>query len=288
MNKRRFHTNSSLIQDGIKKLKASNIISAGLDTRIILSHVTSQTPEELVLKRDETKPLLLVKKFFKLIESRANHEPIAYIIGHKEFYGIDFKLNKNVLIPRPDSETLIDLAKLYFNSQNKFSILDLGTGSGCLLLTLLHIFPNAKGTAIDISSKALRIAKQNAIALQLNNRTSFIKCDWSNLKLKNKFNFIISNPPYIKNKDIATLAEGVKNFEPLTALEGGQDGQDCYRKIFLKIKNYLEPNGICIFEIGKGQFNSITKLAEQHGFKLNEFKKDLSGIIRAVSFTPYR
>jgi release factor glutamine methyltransferase len=128
------------------------------------------------------------------------------------------------------------------------------------------------------------VAKENAFRLNLTNRIGFIKSDWANLKLKTRFDLVISNPPYITTQDICSLQEDVKNYEPYIALAGGKDGLDCYREIFLNLSNLLKPNGICIFEIGAGQFDEISKIASGEGFKLHQSKKDLSGIIRAVSF----
>ena len=286
MNKLIPYTTEALMAEGARRLKNSKITSAMLDSRILLSYAASCSSEELVLKRKEPLPSYVITKFFRLIERRRHHEPVAHIVQKKEFYEIDFEVNKNVLIPRPDSETLIDLAQFYFKSKlkNKISILDLGTGSGCLVLTLLNIFSNSKGVGVDISNKALQVAKKNAKKLNLNKRISFIEANWSDLKFNNKFDLVISNPPYIKSNDISSLQKNVKNYEPLTALNGGEDGLDCYRKIFSILKNFLNPSGICIFEIGDKQFNSISKIANNYNFETHKLQKDLSGKIRAMSF----
>jgi release factor glutamine methyltransferase len=314
---------SFLIQQATSRLKAAGVATAALDARVLLSYVTSYSTEELLLKREQALSLSIARKFFKLVERRACNEPIAYIVGHKEFYGIDFKVNKNVLIPRPDSEALIELAQSYFKlwskkedglprcarddgrreistsrhceersfaaihlpqTQKGITMLDLGTGSGCLILTLLSILPQAEGIGVDISSKALSIAKQNAVLLKLNERVRFIKSDWSRLRLKNKFDLVISNPPYIKHKVIESLQEDVKGYEPTLALDGGEDGLDCYRSIFLNLRQYLKGDGVCVVEIGVGQLRSISALAKSCGFKLDKRKKDLAGKIRAVSY----
>jgi release factor glutamine methyltransferase len=332
------------MQQGTGRLRAAGVATAALDARVLLGYVTSYGTEELLLKRNEALPSSTTKRFLKLIERRAKHEPVAYIVEHKEFYGIDFKVNKNVLIPRPDSEALIELAQSYFklgsdkvlrhsslrgaqrrgnpsqassNDPNAFSnvptqpchflesagvglprfarndegggrrerisILDLGTGSGCLILTLLSVFPSAKGIGVDISSKALSVAKQNAVLLNLSKRIRFVKSDWSGLCLKDKFDLVISNPPYIKHKAIESLQENVKDYEPLTALDGGEDGLDCYRSIIANLRGYMKEDGVCIFELGAGQFRSVVALAKRYGFRLDRWKKDLAGKIRAVS-----
>jgi release factor glutamine methyltransferase len=305
---------SSLLQQATSRLRAAGIATAALDARVLLSYVASYSTEELLLRRNEVLPSSATKKFLKLIERRAKHEPVAYIVGHKEFYGIDFKVNKNVLIPRPDSEALIELVDSYRHpslraqrgnlsvatdrlprsvaprndggamTRDGVSILDLGTGSGCLILTLLSIFPKARGIGVDVSSKALSVAKQNAVLLKLDRSARFVRSDWSRLRLKNKFDLVISNPPYIKHKTIESLQENVKGYEPLTALDGGEDGLDCYRSIIASLRGYMKADGVCVFEIGAGQFRSVVALAKRYGLRLDRWKKDLAGKIRAVSF----
>ncbi|NRA73491.1 MAG: peptide chain release factor N(5)-glutamine methyltransferase [Rickettsiales bacterium] len=275
---------TDLLREGTKILNENNINSAALDSRIILSYITSYNTETLLLKSNEEISSELTTKFFKLIKRRQYNEPIAYIIGKKEFYDIDFIVDKNVLIPRPDSETLIELALSYLQTQAAGSILDLGTGSGCLILTLLSAIPHTTGVGVDISEGAIQIARKNAELLNLVKRAKFLKSNWSDLKLENKFDLIISNPPYIESKDIVTLQKDVKNYEPITALDGGKDGLDCYRKIFEIAGNFLKEDGICIVEIGAGQFSEVTKIASYYNFKLQEFRKDLLGKIRSLSF----
>jgi len=266
--------------EGARRLSNSNVSSASLDSRVLLCHVTALSPEQLLLKQNNPIAMPKVAKFLGFIERRQSHEPIAHLVGKKEFYGIEFKVNRNVLIPRPESETVIDLAKPYL--KDNISILDLGTGSGCLLLTLLSFFPKSEGVGIDISSKALQVARKNAAALHLHKRGRFIKSDWSNLKFKSQFDIIISNPPYIKSKAISGLQEDVKDYEPLIALDGGITGLDCYKEIFSIAQRLLKFDGLCIFEMGAGQFNAILRLAGNYGFKVQKSAKDLAGKIRAA------
>ena len=268
---------------GRNQLRDAAIDNPALDARILLEHTLKLSHEELLLKQEHTISFAEFKDFSTLIERRKKSEPIAYLIHTKEFYGLEFYIDENVLIPRPDSETLIEEALKYFGPKSNIKILDLGVGSGCLLLTLLHHFKNASGVAVDISKKALEVTKHNYKKLKLKNPIEFLDRDWNNLKLDSKFDLIISNPPYIKNNDIQDLQKDVKNYEPLTALKGGGDGLDCYKKLIPIIKNLLNPKAVAIIECGEGQHKQIAEISKEHGLDVKKYSRDLSEIVRCVT-----
>jgi release factor glutamine methyltransferase len=186
------------------------------------------------------------------------------------------------LVPRPDSETLIEAVLQQFPDTTKeFSILDLGTGSGCLLLALLSDFPNAKGTGVDMSDAALEIARRNAEALELEPRAVFVKGDWAD-NIEARFDIIISNPPYIPTREIQNLAADVAEYEPVSALDGGVDGLDSYRMIFAQLPGVLAEGAYVFFETGIGQAPSVAAMAQESGLQVIDIKTDLLGIERCV------
>lgn len=221
-------------------------------------------------------------QFLQLIQRRQEREPIAYIINQKEFYGLEFYVNENVLIPRPDSEIIVDEALRYFDPNTKIKLLDMGTGSGCLILTLLKYLPLASGVALDVSKQALEIAKQNYWRLKLDNSIKFLNCDWSNFKSNCKFDLIISNPPYIKKNDILKLQKDVSYYEPKLALDGGKDGLECYKTIIPIIKTILKPKGIAILELGFDQSEEVAKIIKEHTLQIIKYLYDLSGVKRSI------
>jgi release factor glutamine methyltransferase len=275
----------ALITASLKLSKKDNINSR-LEARVLLQYVTNLTPEQLI--RDYNRDLTILErvKFDELIEKRLSHVPISHLIGKREFWGLEFKVTKNTLDPRPDSETLIESVISLFPDKNApLNILDLGTGTGCLLLTLLTEYKNGKGIGIDISPAATMVAEENARSLNLNNRASFINSSWSDLDNNRKFDLVISNPPYIKESDKETLQPEVILHEPHTALFGGRDGLDCYRQIAEILPNLLKLDGIALFEFGQNQEQAITNILEQKDFKVIDYYNDLQGIVRCLSLT---
>ena len=228
------------------------------------------------------------EKINKAIARRIKGEPISHIIGKREFYSIDFKVSKDVLDPRADSEILIEeILKISTNFSNKkdVQILELGVGSGCLLLTILYHLKNANALAVDINPKSLKVAQENAQNLALLDRVEFMHSDWfSNINTGQKFDLIISNPPYIKTSDISSLQTEVKDFEPILALDGGQDGLDCYRNIAADINNFLSQDAFVILEIGQNQEQDVIAIFEKIGLKFLYSSKDLNSIIRCLIF----
>lgn len=250
------------------------------EARFLLAFALEIRSEELVKYKECSNEQY--NKYIEYINRRASKEPYAYIIGRKEFMKLDFKVNKNVLIPREDTEVLIqeiiDLASKEYSSDKKVKILDMCTGSGCIAISLGKYIENAEITAVDISNEALQVAKENAIINNVN--VTFIN---SNLfdKIEERFDIIVSNPPYIKKDVIDTLQEEVKN-EPILALDGGESGLDFYKKITKEALEHLNINGILAFEIGYDQGNEVAKILEENDFKDIEIKKDISGNDRVV------
>lgn len=267
-----------------KKLKKRGIENPSLEINILLSKILNIDEKNLILNFEKNLSSEQFKRFEKSLERRLNGEPISHIIGKRGFWDFEFIVNENVLDPRPDSETLIEaVLEVYKNKDERLKILDLGVGSGCLLITLLKLFPNASGVGTDISLKALDVVKKNAEKLSVQNRIKLIQSDW-NKNVEEKFNIIISNPPYIPTKKIQTLQKEVRDFEPRQALDGGKDGLDCYRHLAKNVGQNLAKNGRIFLEIGKGQESDIVKIFQKNGFKLKFAKKDLGGIVRVLCF----
>ena len=289
----KIYTLEQTLNTGKSLLKEAGVESFDLDAKVLLSYVLGMESYELISNPNIEIPLKFYHQYMKLIKRRSQSEPVAQITRFKEFWALPFKISKKTLIPRPDSETMIDAVCSEFKDKNfSYKILDMGTGSGCLLLSLMSEFKNAFGVGIDIQSGAVKIAKQNAKILSFDNRTLILKQSWHKQKPSKKitaykFHIIISNPPYITGADMKTLAKDVKKFEPRKALFGGRDGLDEYRMLSQAIYdwNVLEKGGKIFLEIGKGQENDVRKIFEAFGFKFEKFFKDLSGIIRVVEFS---
>ncbi len=282
---------SDALSQARQKLDSKGVSNSKLDSLILLTHTffvlkENFTKEQIIFNPDLELEPEQYKVFFELINRRANREPVSQIIGKREFFGEEFLVNSNVLDPRPDSETLIELVLKKFWQQNqKLKILELGVGSGCLIITLLKAFDNAEATAVDISQKALEIAQKNAINHQVQNRLNLLESDlFQKISASKKFDLIISNPPYIASKEIELLQDEVKIYEPRTALDGGLDGLDFYRRIAAKAKNFLNPSGKIILEIGISQKEEIEKIFTEKKFTLEESKQDLAGIERTLCF----
>lgn len=220
------------------------------------------------------------------IERRKKGEPVAKIVGHKGFWKREFFVSCDTLDPRPDSETMIDFVlKSYSDRQQPLRFLDLGTGTGCLLLTLLDEYPLAEGVGMDISEKALQIARKNATD---NKRVRFVQGDFSCpdvFKDLGQFNVILSNPPYIPTDEIACLDDDVKKYDPFLALDGGKDGLDAYRALSENLSLCLAEGGQIFFEIGKGQESDVRSIMDKKGFSFCGQCKDLSGVIRILGFS---
>lgn len=232
---------------------------------------------ERVLSEDEE------QLFNKFINERLNNRPIAYIVGNREFMGLDFFVKEGVLIPRPDTEVLVEEVIELAKKKDAKNILDIGTGSGAITVSLAKYLENVKVTSVDISDIALEIGKRNAISNEVDDRINFVKSDlFTNIDKETKFDIIVSNPPYIKREVIDTLDKQVKDYEPYNALEGGVDGLDFYRAITKQAKNYLKKGGILAYEVGHDQSEDVSKLMEIDGYTNIYTLKDLQQIDRVV------
>ena len=232
---------------------------------------------ERVLSEDEE------QLFNKFINERLNNRPIAYIVGNREFMGLDFFVTEGVLIPRPDTEVLVEEVIELAKKKGAKNILDIGTGSGAITVSLAKYLENVKVTSVDISDIALEIGKRNAISNEVDDRINFVKSDlFTNIDKETKFDIIVSNPPYIKREVIDTLDKQVKDYEPYNALEGGVDGLDFYRAITKQAKEYLKKGGILAYEVGHDQSEDVSKLMEMDGYTNIYTLKDLQQIDRVV------
>ena len=270
------------LRDGYKILKNNSISSYKIDSEILMAQTLEISREELILNLEKKVNLKEQEKYFNFINRRKKNEPIAYIISNKSFWRDKFLIDKNVLIPRPDSEHLVDhTLKLIKKNQTK-KILDIGVGSGCLTISILKERPYCKCDAIDVSKKAIKLAKMNANLHQLANRIKFYKSDVDNF-CNHKYDLIISNPPYINKHKIKYL--GVINFEPKIALDGGLDGLEIIRKVISKSKYLLKLNGKLVLEIGNNQLYSVTNFLKEKNFFINNIIKDYGKNIRCIVST---
>ncbi len=268
-----------LLIQGIKKLKDSNINNPQLVSEIFLSDILSKSKEWIIANPDfELKDSKIIDKFNEFIQRKINGEPVEYIIGKKEFFSINIKVNKNVLIPRPETEILVEKAINVIKKNSLKKVIDIGTGSGAIAISIKKEAPDIEIIATDISLDALKVAKENSKNLNIN----FICCDLFN-GVKGKFDLIISNPPYIKTRDLKKLPDKVKNFEPINALDGGEDGLKYYKKIVGEGKNYLSKNGFIIFEIGYiSVVKKLEKIFAYNNFCDIKFFRDYSNFPRVI------
>ena len=266
---------------GNKLLKSSNIKNHILDSELLLSKVLNLSREKLLLNLECKINKKNFNKFKKLILRRKKNEPIAYIIKKKEFWRYNFKVNNEVLIPRPETEIIVNKILKLISFKSSRQILDIGTGSGCILLSIIKERPNCYGTAIDISKKALKVAIFNAKMHHLENKVRFINIDIDKFNL-NKYDFIISNPPYINYFDFNRLEKDIKLYEPAIALKAGIDGLNEIKKLILKSRSLLKKNGKLIFEIGKNQINTVMRILKKNNFYVNEVCKDIQSHPRVI------
>lgn len=272
-----------LYKNSAKELEQQGILTSKLDVKILLSYLLNIDSKELIMYFNQHIEQKFINTFNHLLKRRLNREPIANIVNKKSFWSYDFFVNENVLTPRNDSEILIEaVLSNYNNMQEGLKILDLGTGSGCLILSLLKMYKNASGLAVDISEKALKVARQNAENLKINN-IKFLKNNWND-NIEDKFDIIISNPPYIPTKEIKELEPEVNKFNPLLALDGGEDGLNCYRYLAKSLEKNLKENTKIFLEIGKNQEKDIEKIFNENGYELLKMYKDLAEINRILCF----
>ena len=273
---------SEVINIGSRILKNRNIISHKIDAEIILSHVLNTSREKLLIN-EQAISYADLKRFKKIISRRLKKEPIAYIFNKKEFRSKDFYVIKNSLIPRPETELLIDPIIKKFKGKSLY-FLEVGVGTGCIMLSILNELNNSRGIGIDICNKAIAVAKINLETMNLNKRAS-LKCRSIDKVYNKKFDLIVSNPPYIIKREINQLSEDIKKFEPQKALDGGYDGLDVIRKIIYKSKNILKLNGTLALEIGRGQNYSVSNILKLNGFREIKKIKDYKDNVRCIFST---
>ena len=274
----------TLLNQASKTLKQLSNTSSKLDSEILLSKIIKKNRKYLILNSNEELKKENIKSFDYLVKRRKKGEPIAYLINKKEFWKQNFYINQNVLIPRPDTETLVEETLKLFNLNSKLNMLDIGTGSGCILLSILKERRNFFGTGIDISKKAINVARFNAKMHQLSNRVKFYNSDVDKF-LIGKYDLVVSNPPYIKRQDLKYLEVDVKGFEPKLALDGGKDGFSRITKVISKTSTLLKKNGRFILEIGFGQKKKILSILKQNNFFINKVVKDYGKNDRCVIST---
>ncbi len=292
-----FCSSKKLLIDGTAKLRLSKIPTPELDARILLSYVinyqnTIHIHNDIKISKEEK------NKFYNCLRKRIRGKPVSRIIGSRNFWKNNFLINKYTLDPRADSEVIIDvITKTYSNNSNHFQILDLGSGSGCIGLSIIDDLKNTSLLSLDICNKALEQVNINAQRLNLSKRLHCAQINWfentwiENIKLitqneklfsKNKFDIIVCNPPYVKSSDIEKLQTEVKNYDPLISLDGGVDGCDSYRAIFKGLKELLSIKGLCYMEIGYDLLEDIKNILKEFNLNLLRVYKDFQGHSRVI------
>jgi len=274
----------NILNEGINILQKNEIANPQLDSEILLSSSIKKDKKHIILNPKEILNLEQLRKFKSLIERRKKKEPIAYIINKKEFWKDEFFVNKDVLIPRPDSELIIEQVLKIYSKSAQLQVLDIGTGSGCILLSILKERPNFYGIGIDISKKSINVSKFNTKQLNLMNRVKFFHSSVDNFKI-GKYDLIVSNPPYIESLNLKYLEKDVVNFEPKLALNGGLDGFSKIRKVINKAGSLIKKNGKFILEIGFNQKNKVKKILKEEGFYVNKAIKDYGNNDRCIIST---
>ena len=253
-----------------------------LEKKILLKYILNTSNEEINISHNKLLDHIELGQYKELIQRRKKSEPIAYIINKKEFWKDTFFIDNSVLIPRPDSEIIIETAIKYFPDTNQnLKMLDLGTGSGCLIISLLREFKNSKGIGIDLDKKALKVAKQNKINLLNENRLKFCHADFSEFNTIN-YDLIVCNPPYVSTSSKDNMLKDVQDFEPEIALFAKENGLRCFKMVLDNLIKYENKKQLIIFEIGYNQLKPIQKLLKNTGFQLISVEKDISDIPRCI------
>jgi release factor glutamine methyltransferase len=261
-------------------LKNHNIHSHELDAQIILSNIMGVKRESLITNNEINISKKIMEKYDSAIKRRIKKEPVAYIIGKKEFWSEDFMVNHGTLIPRPETELLIYKIINFFKNK-KINILDIGTGSGCILLSILKELNFSRGIGIDISAKAIQMAKVNSKNLNLFYRSKFKVIDLNKFNI-GKYDLIVSNPPYIPSRDIKNLSKDITNYEPLTALNGGSDGLDLIKKVIYKSNHLLKREGLLALEIGHSQYQKVSYILGSNGYREMSKEYDFNRNVRCI------
>lgn len=269
------------VGDGARRLAAAGIAEPWREARLLLAHVLGVEPAVVIGYPERT--VVDQPRFAAAIARRAAREPLSHITGHREFWSLEFEVTPATLDPRPDSETLIESVLTAFpDRQSAISILDLGTGTGCLLLSLLSERPRATGLGVDIEPAAVAVARRNAVRLGLAERARFVVGSWGSA-LGGQFDLIVANPPYISTADIGSLQREVAEYEPRRALDGGVDGLDAFRAMSRDVARLLAPDGMAVIEFGLGQGDAVTQIMAVAGLSADAFGLDLAGHHRCLA-----
>ena len=269
-----------IIKVGSDLLKEKNIKTHILDSELILSKTLNKSREEILVNLDQKISKKNILVFKNYLNRRSKNEPIAYIFREKEFWSHTFFVNQETLIPRPETELLVEALLKIFKKKD-ISILDIGTGSGCIIISLLLSLPKSKGLGVDISKNAILIAKKNRLRHKLKSRLRLFNRSLNNIFYQ-KFDLIVSNPPYIVRKDIKNLSEDIKKYEPLSALDGGNDGLDLIKKVIYKSKEILKIRGTLALEIGNEQIHKVSKILFDNKFRIKHVVNDYKNNVRCV------
>lgn len=275
-------TLSELRRNLSRQLLAAGIEAASLEASLILEFITQLDRSEQILAAEDVISAATAKKSNDIVERRITGEPLDHIFGFREFYGFDFRINKHVLSPRPETEMIVDMVIGKTDKEQKFTFLDLGTGSGAIPISILKHRPQAKGAAIDVSPLALEIAAQNADHHKVAERLHLIEGNWAD-DIQTQFDFVLSNPPYIDKEHMENLPRDVADYDPDLALFGGENGLECYEAISPQLSHLLVPGGQAILEIGYNQAKPVISLLKQAALVDLQVHQDLAGLDRIVS-----
>ncbi len=278
------YTASDALKAGVLALQAERIETASLDARLLLAHALGVSREQLLFRLDAAITREQAAAYDDLIARRAQRQPVSQLLGRREFWGREFIVTGDTLDPRPDSEAMIETILAQRPDRSvPLRILDLGTGTGCLMLSLLGEYPEARGVAVDISEEALAVARKNAERHGMADRVEFRRSRWWE-HVGESFDIIAANPPYILTDVIPQLHPEVSEFEPMVALDGGTDGLVCYREIALQLADRLAPGGIAAFELGTGMQQGVCDIITSRGLQVAAVRQDLQGIPRCIVF----
>jgi release factor glutamine methyltransferase len=277
-----------LILKEIQRKLCNNFSTIGietpeLDARIILKEVLSLDDKDLILKESLDIPEEMIEKIITIESRRLNGEPISKIFKKRDFYNSTFVISNDVLDPRPETELIVEIANNYINKNEVKNILDLGTGSGCILLSILKENRMINGLGIDLSKEAISIAKQNSKKLNLETQSNFLVSNWMS-SVNYKYDLVVSNPPYIASEDIKNLSKSVKIYDPILSLDGGDDGLNSYRLIASDLKRIISMNALIIIEIGYNQSLQVIDIFKKNDFKLIKKYNDINGLDRVLTF----